>query len=105
MKNKNEFLKEYTKLPTKEDIRRFILGITVFVNVCGYCVIGLYGQIIPYSTIPNFIITLLKGITLGFDLFSVIFYVFPIKMNKLTYYNNNYRHAIWKNKCAYKINI
>ena len=84
MKNNNEFIELYTKIPPKKDIRTFIMGTTVSADVFNYCVLYLYNSL-SCPPIPNFILTFLKHIMICFSLFSAIFFIFPIKMNKLTY--------------------
>ncbi|MBL4936940.1 hypothetical protein JK636_14395 [Clostridium sp. YIM B02515] len=85
MNTKNEFLKEYTKIPEKKEIRTSILAIAVFTIVCGYMAMKSYYDAVPNSVIPSFIINLLNVIIISFELFSLIFYIFAERMNKLIY--------------------
>lgn len=85
MKNKNELYKTYTEMPEKKNIRTFILAIAVFVNVCGYCSMKAYYGFVSNSTVSSSTITFLNALIIYFNLFSPIFYIFPIQLNKLIY--------------------
>ena len=76
MNNKNEFIKKYTQIPGIQVIKKFISGSVIFVNIFNYCAFYFYNDSVSNS-IPSSIITLLIAIILIFDLYSLIFYIFP----------------------------
>ncbi len=85
MKNNNEFLEEYTQIPDKQAIRKFIWTLVILVNVFNYGGLSYYQDSVLNMSIPNSILTLLIAIISIFDLGSLIFYIFPKQLDKITW--------------------
>lgn len=83
---KNKFVETYTRIPKTTDIRTYIGAIALFINFFNYVVAIACQRFIPNSYICSyFITTVLTYILLSFDLFSLAFFLFAEKWEKIIY--------------------
>jgi len=86
MKNNNSFIKAYTQIPDKQSIRASITSSVIFVNILNYVIFSTYQKNVSNAfTLNPILLNTLIGLVFIFDLFSLIYYVFPKQLDKLIF--------------------
>ena len=84
MKNKNEFAERYTQTPDKKGTRKFVRAIVLFANIYNYLILYSYYEGVLNLSIPKTSLFTFVQIIVIFDLCSLLLYIFPDELNKLT---------------------